>query len=154
MYASSPAFNKAACRSAYTIYRIPVFLRRPGCDMSSASSTDSSIPMQDAHSAISSTSASLPWVLNPVVNGVWILSLLSISLRHDTDFQLELIRYLNLFSQRPSRLKARSSSCTIPATCATCAWRYLQGPPLICAARCFNFHSKIRRGSWRTITAC
>lgn len=53
--------------------------------------------MDRAHNAISSSYASLTWVLNPVVEGVRVLSLLSISSQRDADFHLELTGYFRLF---------------------------------------------------------
>ena len=79
MYLSSPAFNKAACSSAYLewgfVYVDPV------ANMSSALPTDPSISKHCAHSAISSSYASLTWVLHPVLAGVRILPLLFIPSR-------------------------------------------------------------------------
>ena len=63
-------------------------------------------------------------VLYPLADGVQILSLLFFSLRQDVDYHPKLTRYRKLFSVWPSRLDARSSSCSIPATCSTCAWRF------------------------------
>ena len=90
-----PAWNKAACRSAYPEWRY-VYVD-PVANMSSASSTDSSISMRSAHSAISSTYASLSWTLSLVADGVQMLPLVSISLPQDADLHPELTRCLKLF---------------------------------------------------------
>ena len=61
--------------------------------------------MHSAHSTISSSSyASLPWVPNPVVEGVRILPLLSISLRQDADVHHELTGYHKFFPYGPRDL--------------------------------------------------
>ena len=129
------------------LFRKDVCLRRSGCQheqrmVNRVKASLCTVRTVPSHS----TYATLLWVLNTVVNVVWI-PLLFISLPQDAHFHPELITWLKLFSVWPSRVNARSSSRSKPATCATSAWRFLQCPPTICAAKCLNSTQMIYEGA-------